>query len=236
MGTASDHQRLPLLLPSGDTVNLAVATGNGRTGTLARRLPTQPPRRQPSPGRHTARDPRGPQWSTKMPAENACHSPVWQPRRQAHHWHVAAKPSPPPRSHPRKPHPQKPDWSPGRLTTCENSKPSSSYVPTEPTRLLVRRTGRGEEPGGARRVECSHQPKRPSTRWRQGMRHRGCAPAAVQGATLSHCFSSRWVETDREVPSCWANKETRNSSSIQRNCSSCGSTIPRWRWDAARSR
>ena len=36
------------------------------------------------------------------------------------------------------------------------------------------------------------------------------------GASLERLTSSRFADTDRTVPSCWANSETRNSSSSQR--------------------
>ena len=50
----------------------------------------------------------------------------------------------------------------------------------------------------------------------------------VYGSTCDHCLFSRLSEIGTLVPSCWANSETRYSSSHQRYNSSCGSRLPSW--------
>lgn len=47
-----------------------------------------------------------------------------------------------------------------------------------------------------------------------------------QAPTSDHCFASRLSDTGILVPSCWANRDTRYSSSIQRYSCSSGSYLP----------
>lgn len=60
---------------------------------------------------------------------------------------------------------------------------------------------------------------------RQDQSHQALPPALHCLPTASQHFSRRFAETGWRVPSCWANKETRYSSSIQRNCSRASSRI-----------
>ena len=56
-----------------------------------------------------------------------------------------------------------------------------------------------------------------------------------QPSTSIHCLFRRLSETAIFVPSCWANSDTRYSSSIQRYSTSCGSRLPSWRCLAVRA-